>query len=328
DPVERQRRLDGYQPLATAKGCVTTTGSPSVKIVKTFELPLTVEEFSSEIVRDAFVVTTVISVPEEAATSMLTDFNSEGVVTSLQSSTGFIAEAPIAPEVVITIAPTPPYIPGGCAVGMSNTTSGCDCLVGYVNNTNAAPGCSACPAGTHTKVITADSVITDAVMIDMLMNKFEIELIATNQTMTETTGFVMMTAEQMQVAKDGARADLIAGGSETLRAGFFQAFESSHMCAKCDANTYSSSAATTCLACQTYSSSVMGSGVCHCEAFFAHAMGGVCTACSNCTTDLTFDVTLAMEDTVFVGAKRDAFKGAVAQALGLKTSNVLIGDVK
>lgn len=73
-------------------------------------------------------VTTVISVPEEAATSMLTDFNSEGVVTSLQSSTGFIAEAPIAPEVVITIAPTPPYIPGvyyptnSCAVGMSKTT--------------------------------------------------------------------------------------------------------------------------------------------------------------------------------------------------------------
>jgi hypothetical protein len=210
-----------------------------------------------------------------------------------------------------------------CAVGMSSTTSGCTCLAGYVNKTDGSPGCSACPAGTHTLVITPTAGITNNVMKDLLMTRFMQGMVG----IQEGTGMAL-TTEQKKVIQDGMMQSLSDIGDVGVRAQFFEVFESSHMCAKCGTNTYSSNAATSCDPCQMYSSSVNGSSVCHCEAGFDHGIGGVCKECSNCTKDIQFDVTLEMDEIDFVDAQRDKYKDAVAQALALKTSNVMIEHVK
>ena len=205
-----------------------------------------------------------------------------------------------------------------CSVGMSDTGMGCVCIPGHVNKTDALDGCSACPAGTFTQVITEDAGITEESMIDIIMAHFNKGEIGSNAT-----------AEEKLNMRNIMKATLSGvDNAVALRATFFQMFLSHHMCARCASDTYSNVAATQCLTCQSYSASVEGSSQCHCDTGYKLTANGVCTTCSNCTREIDFDVTIQMIDTDFVGVKQDDFREAIAHALALKTSNVIIRDVK
>ena len=216
------------------------------------------------------------------------------------------------------------YSDGSCAPGMSSTVAGCSCLAGHVNKTSFSSGCDACPAGTYAKIITrGDPELTNIIVIDSLLA----HLTAGLEGIQQATGVVMSDAQKEDM-RETVKTSLLEAGEEEVRTQFMTMFENHHMCAECGANTYSSSAATSCVSCQMYSSSVNGSGMCHCEAGFDHASNGICTACSDCTTQIKFDVTLEMDETKFVGVMRDEFKHGVAMAIAIKTSDVVIGEVK
>jgi hypothetical protein len=212
-----------------------------------------------------------------------------------------------------------------CDSGMSSTESGCYCSAGYVNRTDEVPGCIACPAGTHATAINENTVIADDIMIDMIIS-YTRKNVATMMIpfiSSMTDNLTDTGAEQAFI--DSMIANLTYEMRQTL---FFDLFTSTDICVACETDHYSDISATTCLECGRNSSSVGGSGACHCDAGFDHNTGGVCTPCVACTTELKFDVTLAMAQDDFVGDIRDTYKTAVAKSLAVPISSVGIGDVR
>jgi hypothetical protein len=99
-------------------------------------------------------------------------------------------------------------------------------------------------------------------------------------------------------------------------------------CGACDEGTFSSVGGTAaCETCPANSESSTGSVLCYCSAGFTGIDGGPCEACSDCTSAVTFTVTLAMSIADFGSSEREAYVNGVAEAVSVASSTVAIASV-
>lgn len=188
-------------------------------------------------------------------------------------------------------------------------------------------GCTPCTKGTYAALINSNTVINDNVKIYMIIEATELQLTIPhmdNITNTTTEDMVTYNAAYLTILKANLTDD------KPFRDNMFlTTFTDKKMCQACKTDHFSGATATTCISCGANSSAVGGSSKCYCHAGFKRSTStGPCKKCTDCTTELKFDVTLAMAQDKFVGSIRNQYTTAVATTIAVPESSVQIGDVR